>query len=181
MSWSRTLGAAPLSVAQNCTRIEIKPHTRQGVSDGVGQLLGAKWAAIRNPACPPGQNPALYLITYDLYPAPSTSAMIRMLRVDPSTRAAIGKRGWTLASLGFTDLGLVRDARLGQSILRRDCPNQLGSIMETRIRDRYGLEMRLRFPTWQKLPQKSVSATGPDIDHELAEFLAELADELSSP
>lgn len=39
--WTRALHNA--GVNQSCTRIEIKPHTRTGVNEGVGQLLGSRW------------------------------------------------------------------------------------------------------------------------------------------
>lgn len=106
--------------------------------------------------------------------------MIRILGVDASTQAVLTQRGWSLADLPFRNLGPVAAPRLNEASLRRDCPTERGTTMEDSIRREYNTQMRSRFKTWTDLPLKPGSATGPDIDHELAEFLAELAHELGS-
>lgn len=178
MSWQAGLEA--LKVNRYCTRIEIKPHNRPGIKAGVKQLLSPEWARkYPNRACR-GRPLSLYLMTYDLAPGDSTNAMIRMTRVTPATQAIVDVDGWTIDKLGFRDLGVVSVAALRTQMSRKECASVRGELMEQALRIRYVQEMNRRRGGERplKLPVKPTSATGPDIDHEYAEFLAELAAEL---
>lgn len=179
MSWEQVLGS--VGVRRRCTRIEIKPHNRAGIQEGVTQLLGKRWANIANPQCPPGQAPRLFLVTYELLPAPSVRAWVRIMQVTATTGAAVGQRKWSPQGLPFKLLGYVNVAALNQTMPQRECPTRRGELMEPEIRKRYEEAMKRWFTTWLPLPTKAVSATGPDIDHEFAAFLAELATELGEP
>lgn len=190
MSWQAGLNA--LNVKRFCTRIEIKPHNVREIKAGVKQLLDAKRASqYPNRACR-GAPLSLYLMTYDLPAddksssspanrvAVATTAMIRMASITPATAAIVDKKVWTIDELGFKDLGPVTVAALSTQMPQKECATVRGGLMEQALRIRYAQEMnRRRGPERPlKLPPKPVSSPAPDIDHEYAEFLAELAAEM---
>jgi hypothetical protein len=176
MSWTTALNA--LGVNRFCTRIEIKPHNRDGIYAGIQQLMSPGWAKRTNPNCTPGRTLKHFLITYQEVSPTSDQFRIQILAVTPVVQAVVTQRGWSISALPFRMMGDLPVPKVNDLIRRRECHTLRGEALEIAIRARYAQEMSRRFATALTLPAKPGSATGPDIDHEFAEFLAELAAEL---
>jgi hypothetical protein len=176
MSWTTALNA--LGVNRFCTRIEIKPHTRDGIYAGIEQLLSPKWAKRPNPNCSPGRTMKHFLVTYQELSPPSDQFLIQIASITPAALAVVTRRGWKDSSLGFRPLGTITVGAVNQMIRLGSCATLRGNELEKSIRAHYVTAMNQRFATPLVLSTKHGSATGPDIDHEFAEFLAELAAQL---
>lgn len=167
-SWIPALKSA--AIPASCVRIEIKPHNPSGINAGIKQLRSRRWGRTPNVACAGGK-PQHFLITYELQAPPSTTATIRI--------APIRVTG-TKVPPTFSILGNLSVPNLNSMMPKRNCDTIRGSIMEDAIRTNYAAEMKARFGAPLAIaPKTSTSAKGPDIDHEFAEFLAELAGELA--
>ncbi|MDO7866768.1 hypothetical protein [Nocardioides jiangxiensis] len=145
---------------------EIKPHTSSGISAGVAQLRR------RLLAVSPAQRIAIrpQLVTYR---ASARDGYYEVLAPDSTLLKQWALTGVKPAGIPWYSLGEFYFAEALQTIQRRDCPSLLGGLIERRVRSHYAA--RIGIPP---LALKSSAAHGPDFQHELAEFLHELATEL---
>lgn len=181
---------------------EIKPHNPDGIREGIEQLRGRRQSSDRHRRPQlitylplDGTRFAVYVARPDLVMTATDTKSQPARRRDATKALTSGRRGELLGTPGaHIQIATLNVPKANELIKRRDCPTMLGNMLEHPIRMAYqgfvkktvrpfaDIEKRSAYMDIHlHRDRKSPSAGGPDIRHELRDFLRELASELDSP